>query len=94
MANKPRTTGKLSIDQGFPTGLVSSGRVPSGTVARMFGIWLAVVFLDGVLAATLVPSNTAGYLSLAGTVAVVLWTWIRHSNPEPRTISGSQLGGD
>lgn len=60
----------------------------------MFGVWLAVVVVDGILAATLFPSNTAGYLSLAGGIGVLVWTWGRYSPAETRAGSDVRFGDD
>jgi hypothetical protein len=48
-----------------------------GTAYRMFLVWVLVVVVDGVASAALSPSDTAGYLSLAGFVVVLVGTWVR-----------------
>lgn len=49
----------------------------AATTARMYGLWVAFVVADGVVAVTLSPTNTAGYLSVAGCVVVLALAWRR-----------------
>lgn len=50
-------------------------------IARFFLLWFAIVVLDVIVAATLSPSNTAGWLSLVGYIGVLGLLAIRQNDP-------------
>ncbi|MFB6141608.1 MAG: hypothetical protein ABEJ26_14380 [Halosimplex sp.] len=52
-------------------------------VARMFYLWMTIALVDGFVSATLSASNTAGHLTLVGSLVVVLLAGVPSSESGP-----------